>query len=64
MIKYVSNVFLKYDKINSYKSIIKKEKKCYINRKQENILHLFKPYPKKFEDEDFSVEDIEIRVKW
>jgi hypothetical protein len=47
-IKDVSNEPLKIDKINKYKSLIKKKKRYYINRKQERISHLSKLNPKKF----------------
>jgi hypothetical protein len=43
-----ANESLKYDKINRYKTLIKRGKKDYINRKQEKILHLFKIDPNKF----------------
>jgi hypothetical protein len=47
-IRDASNASLKYDKINRYKTLIKrKKKKIYINRKQEKLLHLFKIDPKK-----------------
>ena len=42
------NESLKYDKINRYKALIKIKKRHYINRKQENILHLSMLDPKKF----------------
>jgi hypothetical protein len=49
--KYIrgdSNTSLKYNKINIYKSLIKRGNKGYINRKKENPFHLFKINPKKF----------------
>jgi hypothetical protein len=45
-IRDASNASLKYDKINRYKTLIKR-KKNYINKKQEKLLHLFKIDPKK-----------------
>ena len=42
-----ANESLKYDKINRYKTLIKRGKKDYINRKQEKFLYLFKIDPKK-----------------
>ena len=47
-IRDACNESLKYDKINRYKSLIKRKKRHYINRKQENLLHLSKIDPKKF----------------
>jgi hypothetical protein len=47
-IRDASNASLKYDKINRYKTLIKRGEKNYINRKQEKLLHLFKIDPKKF----------------
>ena len=35
MIRDASNESLKLDKINTYKSLIKREKKYYINKRQE-----------------------------
>jgi hypothetical protein len=47
-IRDASNESLKYDKINRYKALIKRKKRNYINRKQENLLHLSKLDPKRF----------------
>jgi hypothetical protein len=47
-IRDASNESLNINKINTYKSLIKREKKYYINRKQERLLHLSKLDPKKF----------------
>jgi hypothetical protein len=43
-----SNASLKYDKINRYKILIKRENNYYINRMKDKILHLLKIDPKKF----------------
>jgi hypothetical protein len=43
-----SNEPLKLDKINTYKSLIKRKKRYYINRRQEQLSQLYKLDPKKF----------------
>jgi hypothetical protein len=47
-IRDASNESLKLDKINTYKSLIKRKKMYYINKRQEWLLHLSKLDPKKF----------------
>ena len=36
------------DKINHYKALIKREKRHYLSKRKEHILHLSKVAPKKF----------------
>ena len=47
-IRDASNESLKLDKINTYRSLIKKKKRYYINKRQEKISQLSKLDPKKF----------------
>ena len=47
-IRDASNESLKLDKINMYKSLIKRKKRYYINKRQERISQLSKMDPKKF----------------
>jgi hypothetical protein len=47
-IKDSSNESLKHNKIKRYKVLIKRGKRNYINRKQENLLHLSNLDPKRF----------------
>ena len=49
--KDINNAFeesLKVDKIIHYKALIKRKKRCYLSKQQENLLHLSKVAPKKF----------------
>ena len=39
---------IKKDKINHYKALIKRKKRHYLSKRQENLLHLSKMAPKKF----------------
>jgi hypothetical protein len=43
-----SNESLKLYKINTYKALIKRKKRYYINKRQEKLLQLYKMDPKKF----------------
>jgi hypothetical protein len=43
-----SNESLKIDKINMYKSLIKRKKMYYINKSKEKLSHLYKLDPNKF----------------
>ena len=47
-IRDASNESLKLDKINTYKALIKREKRYYINKRQEQLSQLYKLDPKKF----------------
>jgi hypothetical protein len=47
-IRDASNEPLKLDKINTYKSLIKRGKKYYINKRKEELSQLYKMDPKKF----------------
>jgi hypothetical protein len=47
-IRYASNEPLKLDKINTYKALIKRKKRYYINKRQEQLSQLYKLDPKKF----------------
>jgi hypothetical protein len=47
-IRDASNESLKLDKINTYKSLIKRKKMYYINKRQEQLSQLSKRDPKKF----------------
>ena len=47
-IKEVVDESLKIDKIKIYKALIKRKKRQYIRKRQENLLHLSKVAPKKF----------------
>jgi hypothetical protein len=42
------NESLKLDKINTYKALIKRKKRYYINKRQEQLSQLYKLDPKKF----------------
>jgi len=47
-IRDVSNDSLKLDKINTYKSLIKRKEMYYINKRQEELSQLYKLDTKKF----------------
>jgi hypothetical protein len=47
-IRDASNEPLKLDKINMYKALIKRKKRYYINKRQEQLSQLYKLDPKKF----------------
>jgi hypothetical protein len=47
-IRDASNESLKLDKINTYKALIKRKKRYYINKRQEQLSQLYKLDPKKF----------------
>jgi hypothetical protein len=47
-IRDASNESLKLDKINTYKSLIKRKKRCYINKRKDKLSQLSKLDPKKF----------------
>jgi hypothetical protein len=47
-IRDASNESLKLDNINTYKSLIKREKRYYINKRKEKSSQLSKLDPKKF----------------
>ena len=47
-INNASEESLKVDKIIHYKALIKRKKRCYLSKRQENLLHLSKVAPKKF----------------
>jgi hypothetical protein len=47
-IRDASNESLKLDKNNTYKSLIKRKKRYYINKRQDQLSQLSKPDPKKF----------------
>jgi hypothetical protein len=47
-IRDASNEPLKLDKINTYKALIKRKKRYYINKRQEQLSQLYKLDPKKF----------------
>ena len=46
-IKETIEEFLKVDKINMYKSLIKRKRRTYVNNKQEKLSHLSKMDPNK-----------------
>jgi hypothetical protein len=48
VIRDASNESLKLDKINMYKALIKRKKKYYINKRQEQLSQLYKLDPTKF----------------
>jgi hypothetical protein len=48
VVRNVSNESLKLNKINTYKAIIKRKKRYYINKRQEQLSQLYKLDPKKF----------------
>jgi hypothetical protein len=47
-IRDASNETLKLDKINTYKDLIKRKKRYYINKRQDKLSQLYKLDPKKF----------------
>jgi hypothetical protein len=47
-IRDASNEPLKLDKINMYKTLVKRNKRYYINKRQEELSQLYKLDPKKF----------------
>jgi hypothetical protein len=47
-IRDVSNEPLKLDKANTYKALIKRKKRYYINKRKEKLSQLYKLDPKKF----------------
>jgi hypothetical protein len=47
-IRDASNESLKLDKINTYKALIKRKKRYYINKRREQLSQLYKLDPKKF----------------
>ena len=47
-IRDASNDPLKLDKINTYKALIKRKKRYYINKRKEQLSQLYKLDPKKF----------------
>jgi len=47
-IRYIPNERIKFQNISIYKSLIKRKKRSYINKREDHIFHLSKVAPIKF----------------